>query len=171
MIRRPPRSTLFPYTTLFRSRCDTAGAHCKSIHGATKPTYTEVAKDVASTLGLTVRATDANGTSTAYANLVGPVAAASSPLYSTAQPAISGTPSPGQTLQVSPGSWSQTPSAYGYRWQRCNANGRLCTPIARAAAAGYTVTAADSGHTLVAIVQATSGGLTQPIISAGIVAT
>src|SRR2546425_5405815 len=23
MIRRPPRSTLFPYTTLFRSRCDT----------------------------------------------------------------------------------------------------------------------------------------------------
>src|SRR6266853_4530201 len=24
MIRRPPRSTLFPYTTLFRSRCSTA---------------------------------------------------------------------------------------------------------------------------------------------------
>src|SRR6266478_7022232 len=26
MIRRPPRSTLFPYTTLFRSRCD-GGPH------------------------------------------------------------------------------------------------------------------------------------------------
>src|SRR5476651_2821065 len=26
MIRRPPRSTLFPYTTLFRSRCRTP--HC-----------------------------------------------------------------------------------------------------------------------------------------------
>src|SRR5690349_23207315 len=25
MIRRPPRSTLFPYTTLFRSRADAAG--------------------------------------------------------------------------------------------------------------------------------------------------
>src|SRR2546426_5067339 len=25
MIRRPPRSTLFPYTTLFRSRCASAG--------------------------------------------------------------------------------------------------------------------------------------------------
>src|SRR2546426_5812745 len=24
MIRRPPRSTLFPYTTLFRSRCQTS---------------------------------------------------------------------------------------------------------------------------------------------------
>src|SRR2546430_17603135 len=27
MIRRPPRSTLFPYTTLFRSRRDQAGRH------------------------------------------------------------------------------------------------------------------------------------------------
>src|SRR3712207_8690418 len=25
MIRRPPRSTLFPYTTLFRSECENAG--------------------------------------------------------------------------------------------------------------------------------------------------
>src|SRR5260370_18818077 len=28
MIRRPPRSTLFPYTTLFRSSRDPAGAQC-----------------------------------------------------------------------------------------------------------------------------------------------
>src|SRR3989475_7741629 len=27
MIRRPPRSTLFPYTTLFRSRCDQERGH------------------------------------------------------------------------------------------------------------------------------------------------
>src|SRR3712207_7823110 len=27
MIRRPPRSTLFPYTTLFRSRSQRAGSH------------------------------------------------------------------------------------------------------------------------------------------------
>src|SRR5256885_9606814 len=27
MTRRPPRSTLFPYTTLFRSRAFTAGGH------------------------------------------------------------------------------------------------------------------------------------------------
>src|SRR2546427_8672732 len=34
MIRRPPRSTLFPYTTLFRSRSlpDTLTAYC--VHGA-----------------------------------------------------------------------------------------------------------------------------------------
>src|SRR2546429_1669494 len=32
MIRRPPRSTLFPYTTLFRSGAARA-AHCRRSHG------------------------------------------------------------------------------------------------------------------------------------------
>src|SRR3712207_7210285 len=32
MIRRPPRSTLFPYTTLFRSRCGHL-PHCTLRHG------------------------------------------------------------------------------------------------------------------------------------------
>src|SRR2546426_6071546 len=31
MIRRPPRSTLFPYTTLFRSRLMSIGAHAATI--------------------------------------------------------------------------------------------------------------------------------------------
>src|SRR3989475_13017536 len=30
MIRRPPRSTLFPYTTLFRSLADVVGPVCES---------------------------------------------------------------------------------------------------------------------------------------------
>src|SRR2546427_6502416 len=32
MIRRPPRSTLFPYTTLFRSLGETTGLEAKTIH-------------------------------------------------------------------------------------------------------------------------------------------
>src|SRR3712207_7524698 len=32
MIRRPPRSTLFPYTTLFRSDLDLAGAGQLAVH-------------------------------------------------------------------------------------------------------------------------------------------
>src|SRR3712207_8857672 len=32
MIRRPPRSTLFPYTTLFRSELIRGGWHLKPIH-------------------------------------------------------------------------------------------------------------------------------------------
>src|SRR2546422_8349615 len=33
MIRRPPRSTLFPYTTLFRSRADDRGQSCADSGG------------------------------------------------------------------------------------------------------------------------------------------
>src|SRR2546422_4356302 len=33
MIRRPPRSTLFPYTTLFRSRRQLAHVHAVAAHG------------------------------------------------------------------------------------------------------------------------------------------
>src|SRR5258706_6429615 len=42
MIRRPPRSTLFPYTTLFRSRCTpggAAGVAARLEAGRCRPTY------------------------------------------------------------------------------------------------------------------------------------
>src|SRR5260370_30708663 len=35
MIRRPPRSTLFPYTTLFRSLRQVASTHTSDLHPAT----------------------------------------------------------------------------------------------------------------------------------------
>src|SRR2546430_17484745 len=41
MIRRPPRSTLFPYTTLFRSR-DEAKARALKVIDATCPLVTKV---------------------------------------------------------------------------------------------------------------------------------
>src|SRR3712207_8914403 len=37
MIRRPPRSTLFPYTTLFRSLVYIDGANMNAILGVTRP--------------------------------------------------------------------------------------------------------------------------------------
>ena len=85
------------------SRCDAAGAHCKAIRGATAPTYTPVAKDVGQTLGFAVRAHDAVGASTAFASLVGPVAAAGAAIVSSAQPTITGATTQGQTLTVSSG--------------------------------------------------------------------
>src|SRR5256885_4276359 len=48
MIRRPPRSTLFPYTTLFRSRdseCDLGSSCCRrrnQIHEATRSARREL---------------------------------------------------------------------------------------------------------------------------------
>ena len=147
-------------------RCDPAGAHCSSIHGATSATYTQVARDVGKTLGFAVRATNAGGTTSAYASLVGPVAPATASTASMVQPTITGTPEPGHLLQAADGTWSSTPSSLLYQWQRCNANGRLCTPIAGATGSTYTVdVAADSGHALLVVVQAMADGVTQPALS------
>jgi hypothetical protein len=146
-------------------RCDTAGAHCKVIGGARSTTYLEAAKDVGQTLGFAVHATDESGTTTAYAPLLGPVAASSATLFSTAIPVLAGTPAAGQTLQVSGGGWSEQPSALAYQWQRCNRNGRLCTPISGATASSYAAVADDSGHRLIAVVQATAGTATQDAFS------
>src|SRR2546430_9795994 len=42
MIRRPPRSTLFPYTTLFRSRADTsADVRIEAVRGEVKSSLFE----------------------------------------------------------------------------------------------------------------------------------
>src|SRR2546427_3707697 len=41
MIRRPPRSTLFPYTTLFRSRRRQAAALRACFHGQLPPAHRE----------------------------------------------------------------------------------------------------------------------------------
>jgi hypothetical protein len=149
-------------------RCDAAGAHCKSVHGATRPTYTLTAKDVGQTLGFAVHASDATGTATAYASLIGPIAGGDAPLVPKAQPTITGVAKQGATLRVSEGSWSKKPASLTYTWQRCNPNGRLCVPIAGATAADYAVTPGDAGHALLAIVQAKAkaGGAAQTALSA-----
>jgi hypothetical protein len=146
-------------------RCDRTGAHCSSIHGATGPGLVLGSKDVDKTIGLTVNARDAAGTTTAYASLVGPVAGEKPLLVSTAQPQVTGLPVEGKSLQVTTGAWSPMSPSLTYAWQRCNANGRVCTAIAGANASAYTVTGQDVGHALVALVQATFGTATQQTLS------
>ena len=144
-------------------RCDVAGAHCSSIHGSTRSTYTQVAADAGKTIALTVHATDATGTTSAYSSLAGTVAPASSSLAATAQPTLTLT---GQVLEVTQGTWSTAPASFAYAWLRCNANGRLCTAIAGEATSSYTLTAADHGVVVVARVTATAGTATQAVLTA-----
>ena len=135
-------------------RCDVNGAHCSSIHGATKGTYTVVVKDVGQTIGLTVRATDTTGTTAAYAPLAGLIAAPGTTPVATKQPPLSGEPIVGQGLQVEAGAWSTSPTTLTYAWLRCNVNGRLCTAVTGATTDTYNVTGVDSGHVLLAAVTA-----------------
>src|SRR5207244_4833104 len=138
-------------------RCDATGAHCSSVRGATKATYTQTSSDVGHAIGLTVRATDSTGTTPAYSSLAGLVAGKPARVTATAQPTLAGTPAVGQTLTVEPGTWSGSPATFAYAWLRCNANGRLCAAIAGATAASYTLTIGDAGHTIIATVTATAG--------------
>ena len=148
-------------------RCDTSGAHCSSVHGATAATYRVAAGDAGKTIGLTVTATDATGTKTpAYASLSGPVAAASATLASTVQPKLTGTAVVGQTLSIVAGSWSATVKSTTYAWMRCNANGRVCTAIAGATADTYALTSADVGHTVLVVVTVKAGSATASAFSA-----
>ena len=47
----------------------------------------------------------------------------------TASPTITGNAREGQTLTVSQGTWSNTPTAYAYQWQRCTNDGSGCGDI------------------------------------------
>jgi hypothetical protein len=68
-------------------------------------------------------------------------------------------------LAVTHGSFTAVPESLAYTWLRCNANGRVCTPIAGAGAASYVVTPDDAGHALVSQVTATSKGRKVVVLS------
>ncbi len=74
----------------------------------------------------------------------------------TRPPAVSGTAVAGQTLTADAGTWSNKPTAFAYRWQRCDATGAACADIAGATARTYSVAGADAGSTLRAAVTATN---------------
>jgi hypothetical protein len=80
------------------------------------------------------------------------IASAAAPV-NTAPPTISGTVKVGQTLTVSNGTWSNSPTSYTYQWQRCSST-TSCTDIANAVGQTYVVRQADGGMRLRAQVNA-----------------
>jgi hypothetical protein len=157
------------------SRC--ASGSCTFILGATSAGYTAVSADIGNALQVAVTATNSGGATTASAVPTAVVQAASpspspspSPPPSSRPPAaptvaaplnagrpeIGGTPEAGQTLSASAGTWTNTPTTYGYQWLRCaSAN---CSPITGATAPTYTTAGLDIGQTLEVTVTATNSG-------------
>ena len=138
--------------------CNSSGASCANISGATSSSYTLTANDVGDTIVVVVTATNAGGSASASSGATGVVTAASnpSPPSNTSAPVVSGTPQQGQTLSTSNGSWTNSPSSYGYQWQDCNSSGASCANISGATSSSYTLTANDVSHTIVAVVTATN---------------
>ena len=142
------------YTYQWR-RCDSSGASCADISGATGSTYTAVPADVGSTIRVVVTGTNAGGSASATSAQTAVVAG--NPPVNTALPSISGTAQDGQTLSAATGIWTGTPTiTYTYQWRRCDSSGNNCADIAGATSATYTAVPADVGKTLRVVVTATN---------------
>ena len=75
----------------------------------------------------------------------------------TALPTISGTVESGQTLTATRGTWSGSPTSFGFAWSRCDTGGNACAGIGGATAKIYTATDTDVGHSLRVTVTARNG--------------
>ena len=140
------------YTYQWR-RCASDGTTCGSIVGATSKTYTVATADVGHTLRVAVTAVNADGKTTATSDPTDVVDSKSGPVNSV-KPSVSGSAVVGQALTVSHGTWSPTPTSYGYQWQRCSSTGTDCRNVAGATASSYGVRTADIGSRMRALVTA-----------------
>ena len=135
--------------------CDSAGANCAPISGATGPTYTLGHSDVGKTIRVAVTASNTAGSASATSTQTAVTAAA--PPSNTALPAIAGTPHTGQTLTAANGSWSGTPPfTFAYQWQDCDQNGNYCSNISGATGSTYTLAASDVLNTIRVVVTASN---------------
>jgi hypothetical protein len=83
----------------------------------------------------------------AVAGVLAGVASAAAPA-NTAKPTISGTDKSGSTLTADPGSWSNSPTSFTYRWRRCATDGSECDAITGATKKTYVLTLSDVHHTV-----------------------
>ena len=71
---------------------------------------------------------------------------------------VSGTAQVPDKLTASKGSWSISPSSYGYQWRDCDASGGSCQDISGASSSTYTVASGDIGDTIDVVVTASNAG-------------
>lgn len=82
----------------------------------------------------------------ALAVWVAPAAAA--PPTNTTAPTVTGTPRVGETLTAQNGTWANSPTAFQYQWQRCNAAGAACVNVPGAIERTYLLGTGDAGRTM-----------------------
>ena len=153
--------------------CNSSGASCTNVSGATLSSYTLTSGDVGHTMRAVVTATNTGGSTPATSAPTATVAAPPAPPSNTALPAISGSTVQGQALNVSNGSWSGSPTGYSYQWRDCDTSGSNCTDISGATSTSYTLAAGDVGHTIRAVATASnsSGSASATSVPTGVVTT
>src|SRR6201989_1384873 len=83
-------------------------------------------------------------------------AAAQAAAPSGGQPTVSGTARQGDTLTLTQGTWTNTPTSVTDQWQDCDSAGASCTAISGATGTTYTLQPSDVGHTIVVLETATN---------------
>ena len=146
-----------PTFTLQWRQCDSAGANCSDIGGATASTYTPVTGDQGKTIRVTVTATNGSGSASASSNQTAVVTG--SP-QNTVAPSLSGSAARDSTLTTTNGTWAGFPATFTftYAWLRCDNLGANCSIIGGATASTYKLVQADVGGTVKARVTATNAG-------------
>jgi hypothetical protein len=149
------------------SRCDSSGASCSDISGASSSSYTLASADVSSTIRAAVTATNAYGSASATSSQT--IAVAGLLPVNTALPTISHSGnSPGQMLWAENGSWDNSPTSYTYQWQDCYAS-TDCSDIGfEGTSRGYTLGYGDVAQTVHVVVTATNAYGSASATSAGV---
>ena len=130
-------------------RCDSGGANCTDITGATGTSYLLAAADVGSTIRVNETATNSAGNATTPSTTTTVVSPAAAAPVNQSPPTLSGTAQQGQTLTVTAGVWSGSPvPTLAEQWQRCDSGGANCTDITGATGTSYLLAAADVGSTI-----------------------
>ena len=130
------------------------GAACSPVFTGTS--YTVAATDVGHTIEVLETAKNAGGTATVASAPVGP-AVPPVPVDVIA-PTVSGSPQQGQTLALTQGAWTNSPTSVADQWVQCDAIGAGCTAIPGQTGPTYTLGPGDVGHTLAVIESASNAG-------------
>jgi large repetitive protein len=129
--------------------CDTNGANCSNISGATNQTYVLSSGEVGNRIRVEVTATNSDGTAAALSDPTDVVVEQNQPV-NTSEPKITGSATEGSKLVTSNGDWTGSPTDYDYEWVRCgtdggNPDGSNCSVISGAHSNDYTLTSSDVG--------------------------
>jgi|GEM_PF-1852149 hypothetical protein len=139
-------------------QCNSTGGACVKLAGEVAGSYKLRSSDVGHTMRVLVTATNLIGATTASSAATALVTAPGPQAPSnTSPPTIGGPTVEGQTLSVNHGGWSETPTSYGYQWERCDSAGAACSELTGQTATTYLLGPADVGETLRVIVTATNG--------------
>ncbi|HVM58469.1 MAG TPA: hypothetical protein VMT74_13485 [Gaiellaceae bacterium] len=132
-------------------RCDSSGASCGSIGGATASTYAVVSADVGHTLRIVVTASNVAGSTASdpstqtgvvvVAGTVNPPMNTSYPVISLPSTNTTGVPDIGDTLSASNGTWTGSfPITFTYQWKKCDSPTGSCYTIPGAKSSVFTIT-------------------------------